>query len=311
MKRPANTWPNAARALARRVTRRDRLGAFLRPFGRALLLGGAFGLALRLLADPTSPWPEAAVGAGVLLGLVRGAWAARHVGRVGVGDAAWALDRVAGARERGLVAATVSGPVGAEAAWARDRIDPPRVRLLPPLGLATALGGVLAVALVFVVPAPAEAGNAGPGARAPTAGPGAAAGAESPGMGEPAGEAAATRARVAASVREALGLGPQEASDPDAVAERLRSGDAREAAEEAAPEGSELAALLAEGAGATYVAEALADGARAEIEAREARQRVVEARAREGVLAVPARRRDLVERYFWILGAAEDATDGD
>jgi len=112
-------------------------------------------------------------------------------------------------------------------------------------------------------------------------------------------------------VREALGLGAQEAADPEAVAERLALEQAREAAEEAAPEGSERAALLASGASAADIADALAAGAKAEAEARQARRRQAEARAGGGVPSLPPGRREVVERYFWLLGRTEAERSGD
>lgn len=306
MSRPPTTWPNAARALATRVALRERVGAVLLPLGRALLAAGAAALALRLLGT-ASPWPEAVLAAGALVGLVGAAAGVRRVAPVRPADAAWALDRLAGAGERGLVAATVPGAVGAEAAWAEGRVDPPPVRLHPPRGFATLMGGVLAVALALIVPPSVSDGDAAgaPGggdeiARAAT--PGAPGG---PGTNPGEARAAAARARAAASVREALGLGAQEAADPEAVAERLALEQAREAAEDAAPEGSELAALLAEGASAADIADALAAGAEAEAEARGARRRQAALRAREGIPALGPERRAVVERYFWLLGEAE------
>jgi len=300
----AATWPLAAASLARRVTRRERLGAALRPLGATLLAGGVAGVALKL-SGTAAPWPLAVVGLSVATGLLAALLALARVAPVAVPDAAWALDRLAGARERGLVAATVPGAVGAEAAWASGRIDPPRVALLPPRGLATALGGLLAVVLALLVPAaPAEGTDGPPPTAAATAG--------GPTRDLDAREAAARedarRAEAAAEVREALGLGPQAATDPERVAERLADPRLRDAAREAAPEGSGLAALLAQGASPDLVADALADGSQAEARAREARRRATALRAAGAFATVPPARRALLERYF---GRRRDQAPGE
>lgn len=296
MSRAPATWPQAAATLARRVHRRERLGAALRPLGATLLAGGAACVALKL-AGTVPPWPLALLAAAVGAGLLAALLALARVGPVEVADAAWALDRLAGAHERGLVAAVVPGPVGAEAAWASGRVDPPRVALLPPRGLAMALGGLLAVVLAVLVPsAPAEATEASPAPEtAAVAGGGAA---EDLAAREQSARTDAERAAAAAAVREALGLGPQAATDPERVAERLRDPRLADAAREAAPEGSGLAALLAEGASPHLVAEALADGGRAEGRAREARRRAAAARAAGAFVPVPPDRRALLERYI-------------
>lgn len=292
MGRAPATWPLAADQLARRVRRRELIGAGVGPLGRALLAGGAAGVALKL-GGAAPPWCGVVLGASVVLGLLAALHALGRVPPVATADAAWALDRVAGAKERGLVAATVSGPVGAEAAWAAGRVDPPRVGLLPPRGLATALGGVLAVVLAVLVPA-AKADLPPPGPDAPGAGAAAPGGGDA--LDDPGHEDAA-RAEAAAAVREALGLGPQAATDPQRVAERLGEERTRDAALEAAPEGSEVAALLARGASADLVAEALGEGGRAEARARKARRQAAAAKAGAAVVAVPPDRRAFLERY--------------
>lgn len=291
--RPA-TWPQAASDLARRVGRRKRLSRGLHPFGIALLAGAAIGMALRL-AGVASPLPEAALGLAALVGILAGARGARRVRSVAPADAAWALDRLAGAQERGLVAATVPGPVGAEAAWAPGRVDPPAVRLLPPRGLAVSLCGALAVALAILVPAGAnEAAPPAPRGADDAPMPGTRAAVADQ---EARAREDAAQAQAAAAVRAALGLGPQAATDPARVAERLTQPDVRSAAGEAAPEGSELAALLSERASADEVAGALAAGRAAEARAREARRQAAAVRAGGAFLAVPPNRRGLIERY--------------
>jgi hypothetical protein len=287
------TWPQAAGRLARRIRRRERIGAAVGPLGRALLLGGAAGVALKL-GGAAAFWPPLVLGASLALGLLGAIHALGRVPRVAPADAAWALDRVAGAKERGLVAATVPGPVGAEAAWAAGRLDPPQVGLLPPRGLATALGGVLAVVLALLVPTARTeslplAGTGGAVVEAAGGGGG--------DLRADPGQADAARAEATAAVREALGLGPQAATDSERVAERLADERLRDAARDAAPEGSEVAALLARGASPDLVAEALGAGGQAEARARAARRRAAALLAGQAVLPVPAHRRALLERY--------------
>jgi len=293
--RAPTTWPQAAERLARRIRRRERIGAAVAPLGRALLLGGAGGVALKL-AGSAPQWPLVVLGASVGLGLLGALHASSRVPRVAASHAAWALDRVAGAKERGLVAATVPGAVGAEAAWAAGRIEPPRVALLPPRGLAVALGGILAVVLALLVPQAAADAPAAPltgsaADAAPSAGGEAAHPRTDPGHQD------AARAEATAAVREALGLGPQAATDPERVAERMNDERLRDAARDAAPEGSEVAALLARGASADLVAEALGAGGEAEARARKARRQATAALAARAVVPVPADRRALLERY--------------
>lgn len=302
------TWPRAAERLARRVRRREQIGAVVGPLGRALLLGGAAGVALKL-GGAAPLWPLTVLGASLALGLLGAFHALGRVPPVATADAAWALDRVAGAKERGLVAATVPGPVGAEAAWAAGRIDPPRVGLLPPRGLAMALGGILAVVLALLVPtAVVEAGPAHTTGSPET-------GAAAPGGGggdlraDPGREDAA-EAEAAATVREALGLGPQAATDPERIAERLGDERIRDAALEAAPEGSDVAALLARGASPEAVAEALGAGGEAEARARQARRRATAAIADGAIVPLPADRRALLERYTQRRDARAPKTEG-
>lgn len=307
MGRESTTWPQAADRLARRVVQRERVGAAVGPLGRALLLGGAAGVALKL-GGAAPYWPFVALGASLVLGLLGAVHALGRVAPVTVAEAAWALDRVAGAEERGLVAATVPGPVGAEAAWAAGRMPPPRVALLPPKGLAMALGGLLAVALAILVPGtqpaaaparsvlpPVETGTAGGAARDASADPG---------------RIDAAMAEATTAVRTALGLGPQAATDSERVAERLGDERLRDAALEAAPEGSEVAALLARGASAEQLAEALGAGGEAEARARRARRDATAALAQGAIVPVPADRRALLERYTERRDARAPRTQG-
>ncbi len=114
---PAATWPRAAEDLARRVPRRARLPARLRPIARGLLAAATLvGIAKAAATGTGSAVLLAAAGL-VLLGALVGVRAARKVPETSLADAAWALDRLAGARERGLTAALVHGPAAAEAAW--------------------------------------------------------------------------------------------------------------------------------------------------------------------------------------------------
>lgn len=305
MKQGVPNWPNASRRLARRVMRWERVGAWLWPLGIALGLGALVTLAAKAvgIGPPTALVP---IGAASLVGLLLGLRRARRLGRIGDADAAWALDRIAGAKERGLVAATVEGPVAAEAAWGVGRIDPPRVRLLPPKGLVLALGTGLLAAVSVLAPA-----------RAPAAEPVEAAAQTQrtePRAGAPALGADEAQARVdqataleAAAIREALGLGPRAATDPSRIARRLEEPKVQDAVREAARKSgdAELQRLAQAGAaGADGLAKRLGDGVDAARRAEEARRRLTAHRASGRVAHVPAHRRAYLERYFMERGAA-------
>ena len=106
----ADAWPAAARALAVRATRRARASAFLRRAGAGLGGGAAAALVARLLGVGPAALAPAAVAVGALAGALAGAGAARRVPATRPADAAWALDRLAGAHGAGLAAAVTQGP---------------------------------------------------------------------------------------------------------------------------------------------------------------------------------------------------------
>ncbi len=304
MSRAETTWPEAAARLARAVERRDRIGAWVGPLGPAVGPAAVLALGVKAFgADGVTTWLPLAAGA--FVALVLGWRRSRGVGTVRPSDAAWALDRVAEAGGRGLAAATVPGPVGAEAHWGPGRRAPPRVRLLSPRGLALSLcGGLLALVALLVPPVGAAAGPAVPGAAA-GAGGGPAPGA--PG-GDLAGRAAeaAHKAATAAAVRDALGLGPHAAEDPARLADRLVDERIRSAAAAAARGNEILERLASAGPDAAHdLAEALAEGRRAGDEAEAVRREEARRRVASPALPVPPARRPLLERYFG-TGATPD-----
>jgi hypothetical protein len=292
-------WPAAAEDLARRVTRRERAGAFLRPFAGRLLPAAAAALAAAWLARGAPALAPAVLAVGGAFAVLAGLAGARRVRVVAPGDAAWALDRIASAGERGLVAALLPGPVGAEAAWSEPRVIPPVVRLRSPEGLARATGAILLGVLALLIAAgPVDADDPrGTGTATPPSH-------RTPGGGDEGRapddlEEAALAGEV---VREALGLPESSASDPTAVAERLRDPTRRREAEEAA-RGTPLEGILSAGAGdAESVAEALAQAREAGEAARRGRRDEAGDRAAGGHLPVPATRRALLERYFSLPG---------
>ncbi len=300
-------WPEAARRLARNVSRRERQGEALRPLGAALLFGGVGTLGLKLLglAGTAALLPVVLL---PLLALARGLFARRGSHPVAPADAAWALDRIAGADGRGLAAATIQGPAGAEAAWGPGRVDPPAVRLLPPRGLALTVGAALVAAVAVVVPPRARAPAPPPRAAGPAPEAGAGAGALAEEERVAAGEQ--RRALQAQEVREALGLTARAAEDPRRVAERLKDPALADAARKAAAEAPDLQALLEKGPDdAAALAQALTEGADAARTAEAARRRAVALRARGEVAPVPPERRALLERYVTLRAAAPPGED--
>lgn len=289
----AHAWGLAAAALARRVERRARLGHVLAASGLGLVLGAALGLGLHVLGLPGAG--GLATGVGALLGAGVGLQRARQVPPVRAGDAAWALDRLAGAAEGGLYAAVAgAGPAP------RVSLPPPEVRLLPPRGLALVAGGAVLAAVAWVVPADPsqdEPARAPEEAREHVAGRIAAPGLPAAGA-EAARAQAEARALEAERVRRALGLSAAEGQDAATVAERLKSPEARAAAAAVAEADGPLRAALAAGepAGAD-VAARLATGARA-AEGLDAARRTELAHASALVAPpLPAERRALLERY--------------
>lgn len=293
-------WPVAASDLARRVDRRARAGAGLRATAVALLAGAVAAAAMRLFGGPLVG-AAGLVGIAALLGALFGLRAAARVRSVSPGDAAWALDRLAGAGERGLTAAAVAGPAGAEAAWAGTPIAPPRVRLYPPAGLVPALVAALLAATVLAWPAPTARGARAPGGgdKAVRRGPGSAAGDALEARRKEAEAAAAARdAAGERAVREALGLPPSGHVDPAELASLLASKEARERATKAAPPTSAAGAALATGGpdAARALSRALDADPLGTVDA--LRREAASLSASGGALPVPPSRRALVARYL-------------
>ncbi len=328
-------WKTASARLADRVERRDRLGRLLVPLGRGTVAGALAGLLLHGVAQGLlgllEPGPDArawastlralAPAAGALAGLWVGLARAWRPAPVPALAAAWALDRLAGAGERGLAAA------------AEPRLEPgaPQApeppRLLPPRGLPLLAGGAVLAALTVLLPAPApppehgpqdeaagrapadaQAGGAPGRTGAPPAGPpGGLPGA--PGRPpDPARVRAESAAAEAAGVRQALGLTAAEGQDAAIVAERLTDPRAREQARAAAEPGSALAAALAgEAPSAEEVARRLEAGERAaERLAAERRAELARWAQRPSAYLSPARRA-LLERYAAARASARGA----
>lgn len=289
-----SAWAEAAARIARAVERRERAGALLQRFGAGALAGGLAGLAAGWVGAPSAVgW--AAVAGGVLGGLVLGVRAARQVPPVNREDAAWALDRVAGAGEAGLAES---------AGGTRAQAPPPRVRLLPLRGLPLAVGGALVAGLACVRPGMASddaATGAGPGSpgEVPTRVVGT--------IDAPAEvERQAGVAAEAARVRIALGLPAAGDLAPEALAAALRDEAALRAAREAADAGSALAGALADPTAAeAQVARGLAQGAEAALAVEAARRADVALGLDPTAGSVPAGRRALVARYMARVRAAE------
>jgi hypothetical protein len=295
----AASWPAAAEALAARVTRRARAGAALPRVAAGLVAGALLSIALSLagVALPGgSLLPTAALAA---LGLALAARAAARVRATAPGDAAWALDRLVSARERGLTAATATGPAAAEAAWSSPPLVPPRVRLAPPAGLAATIAASLLAVVAGLWPVPAGAAPAPRAASTRRAAASAAAGALEASRAEAEAAAAARAAAAEQALRESLGLPPAARPDATALLARLQTPEDREAARRAAPPGGDLERALASGdAGAAAAAAAKALAAGAALRAVDLRREAAELRAEAGAVPVPPSRRDLVARFF-------------
>ncbi|MDJ0975230.1 MAG: hypothetical protein QNJ98_12270 [Planctomycetota bacterium] len=307
------SWPAQAERLARRCTRRARLGVLLPRLAAGVLLGAVPALACRLVpafapAAPLAPW---CVLAGAAIGLVMGLRRARALAPVRMADAAWALDRVGALDERGLTAATVEGPRGAEAAWAAPALaTPPTVRLLPPKGLALLVGSVL-VAGIALVALPASAAStaesdAAPATAAAPAAPAAASAAAPPAdtaasLEDAAVETEAVGARAEAVAR-ALELPTDELVDPADLADRLADPELRKAAADAAA-GTPLESAFASGGNvAERLARALNNTLGPADRAEDQRRDAVALRALDPRAPVPPHRRDVVERYYELEG---------
>jgi hypothetical protein len=295
------TWPLAAEGLARRATRRARAGAVLGPLAvglgaGAVVVAAAKGAGLGLASDPR--FAAASILGGTVAGMVVGLSRARREPRVSAADAAWALDRLADGRGRGLTAAVEHGPAAAEAAWAEPRLAVPAARLKPPRGMVGSFAAALVAAIAWLLPAP-QAAAPSPDARsgaarpAPSAAPAAAAGAA-----EARAARAAERAATERAVREALGLVPEAAADEARVAASLSDPEIVEAVRKALPEGSDEAKRLAADATAAAgeLARMLARASSAEAEA--LRRDAAALRAGAGAASVPPERRALVTRWL-------------
>lgn len=309
------TWSDAAMRLARRATRRERLGAALPYIGTGLLVGSLPGLLAR--AAPAlsrlAPMAPFFVAAGLLVGGILGMLAARRVAARRPGDAAWALDRLAHAEERGLTAAMVDGPRGAEAAWAAPQLaPPPTVRLLPPRGLAFAAGAALVAGVALVVAHSVPSRTTVPTDAADLL----VAGAPTNPAGSPNGrstmapaealdaeaERVQEQARAAEAVAEALGIASDEVPDPQDVAARLKDPQTREKVAEAARGTSLETAIAAAQGDGDKLARTLSAALGPESRAEERRREAVALRALDPRPAVPAHRRELVERYYELEG---------
>jgi hypothetical protein len=294
------SWRTAAGRLARRVERRGRAGAALPALAAGTAAGALACAAAGTLLGAPAAVARAALVASAGAGLVAGAVRAARAPRVSRDDAAWALDRLAGARERGLAAATL--PEGPAAQAASGLPAPPRVRLAPPRGVAALASAALLATLAWTLPFRARSladeptGVAGASVRGPGAGAGAGAAREA-GEAEARAEDLARRSREVAAARDAIGLPPEAPLDPERVAEILSSPEALEAARRAAPA---LAAPpeggpAAPDAVARALARALASDPASEAEA--LRREAAARRAAAGA-PVPAHRRATVAEYF-------------
>lgn len=297
----SSAWANAAADLAARVTGRARLGAALSaaapPVGIAAVLAIVARVAARFVAPSSAQAASVVVpgllAAGLVVAVVRGGRAARRARATRLADAAWALDRLCGARGAGIAAALARPEVAAAAEAIAPR--PARFALEAPPGLASLVAGLLLAAGALLVPArdrrdgsaPAEAASAD--ARTGLA-------ARSAAALEAAATTEAAQAQRRRAVREALGLPSEGPLHREDLARALASPQAREAAREAAhPEAA--AALARDGeAGVDALAAVLSGepGARAEALRREALAR----RAAAPGVPVPPGRRAVVARYL-------------
>ena len=304
-------WAQAADRLAALATRRARVDSFARPASIALAATGALlliGKAARIL-DPTAGWLVSALG--VVVTLFVGVRAAQRVTPTTRATAAWALDRLAGAHERGLTVAMA----GEDAARTVDgsRVPPP-----PPTRLRPADGTVLVLVAALVTLAGAL--WQGPASQVPAVRVPASASAVRGGAtgSAPASEAARKDADARASetqatsergIREALGLPQGAPLDEAQVAERLADRTARAAALAASPTGSAAAAALRHndpGAAAALV-RALESGAGVETE--RLRKEAASLRLDSDAVPIPPTRRAVVARYLSSLASASSSAD--
>ncbi len=312
------TWAGAADALAARVARRERRGAALQRIGLVLMIAATAAIAWRAVGPATSAATGrqvvlAILAAGLLLAIPLARRAARRTAPVDAGQAAWALDRIAGAEGRGLAAAAARGAAASEAAFAGMPLGaPPGVRLHPPAGLTLLVGALLLSTLAFL--APAREIPASTEARSTSVAGSRAAGEGGESPGSSAAERAEGRAKTlqaqadaAAAVRKALNLPADGPLDPKEVASRLADPQARSKAAEAAGDGSALAeALGGSETSGDAVARLIERGEDNQDAASRERRDAARARARAGVPAVPPARRDVVKHYLRLIDQDRD-----
>jgi len=299
------TWARAARSLARRVNRRSAWSAALRPVGVGLLASAVLALVRRLLIAPdvlSNVTVPVLLAAGLLVSLIAGIAAARRTPRTGIADAAWALDRLARAKERGLTAAVVEGPAASEAAWADPAVPPPpSVRLLPPTGLATTVAAILLATVAVLGPARSNAADDSP--PAPIVGGTAQAAPDGHADAARTADAEASKADARATardrVRRALGLSSDGHVDAAELAAKLQDPEIRARARAAADGDDGLAGALDHGhTSPEEIARALGGANDERARAIQQRRAAVLARGRAALPPIPPHRRDLVVRYF-------------
>lgn len=299
-----NPWADAGHRLAGRMVRRARLSKLLPRLALGLGLAALAVIVLRMQGVPTLGGVDSRIllAAGLLLGGLLALQARHRAALPDAGAAAWALDRLAGARERGLAAAVLEGPAAAEVRFAEPTLaPPPRVRLAPPRGLLVLGGTGLLALLACLVPTPEVTRNAG--ARS-ALGSGGSEGADPSASADASGNRAAELAAAsdeAHDVREALGLREDGIVRPEDVAQALKDPARRDAARAAADDASPLAAALADPEdpeSAAALAAALGDANQRQAEVQAARRQAAAERLGLGRASVPPSRRDVVERYL-------------
>ena len=299
-----------AERIAGRVNQRARIGAALAALNTTLLTAGVAAITFRaFFTTGAADRDRQVVGGLFVAGALVGAWfgwrRARRLTPVGSGDAAWALDRLAGAGGRGIAAAVGEGAAAAEAAWGENAVAPPeRVVLHPPRGLVATVAALGLFALAMLVPGRAGApqagrtvlGSAGSGAATATG----EAGAAEAHAAEAEARALDDRAEAARRVRRILNLPADGPLDPVEVAERLADAAARQKAVAAAAPGTPLSEALESGdTPGEALARLLAASETAPAAASGRRRDAARARARLGDrIPVPPGRRTLVTRYL-------------
>jgi hypothetical protein len=296
-------WADSAARLARRVRARARAGAVLRPTAVGLAVGAVCAVLARALLGADESLSRGVLLAGAALGAGAGALAARRVRAPSVADAAWAIDRLAGARERALTAALVPGEAGREACDALGEARPPRVRLRPPSGLVGFASAGLLAAIAWtasdVLPAPDPDGEDVGAPRGPSLGSAPTAEAR-----EADAAALANRARSVAAAREALGLPAGASLDPERVAERLGSREAIESVRRAVAAEGVAVPGLEDPSALDALARMLAEDPSARVEA--LHREALALRAASAPPRVPLDRRDTVARYLARRDAAPE-----